>query len=130
MDAQQYRLRVDDIRVSHDVAETQVQLLAVVTKAEAHAWLDEQGTPAEDPPQGVVADEEEPRRAARTDLIASRTPRTSGTRVRYGVGDDLRARVSRLNVGRSRKTWCCTSCRERHMACLVRTASTAAWRKR
>lgn len=42
----QYRLRVGDIRVFYDVTETQVQVLAVVTKADAQAWLDEQGTPA------------------------------------------------------------------------------------
>jgi mRNA interferase RelE/StbE len=40
----QYRLRVGDIRVFYDVTETQVQVLAIVTKAEAQAWLDEQGT--------------------------------------------------------------------------------------
>ena len=40
----QYRLRVDDIRVFYDVTEAQVQVLAIVTKAEAQAWLDEQGT--------------------------------------------------------------------------------------
>ena len=39
----QYRLRVGDIRVFYDVTETQVQVLAVVSKAEAQAWLDEQG---------------------------------------------------------------------------------------
>ena len=44
----QYRLRVDDIRVFYDVTETQVQVLAIVTKAEAQTWLDEQGTAAED----------------------------------------------------------------------------------
>jgi len=43
----QYRLRVGDIRVFYDVTETQVQVLAVVTKAEARSWLDEQGTPVE-----------------------------------------------------------------------------------
>ena len=41
----QYRLRVGDIRVFYDVTETQVQVLAIVTKAEAQAWLDESGTP-------------------------------------------------------------------------------------
>ena len=41
----QYRLRVGDIRVFYDVAETQVQVLAVVTKAEADTWLKEFGTP-------------------------------------------------------------------------------------
>jgi mRNA interferase RelE/StbE len=41
----QYRLRVGDIRVFYDVTETQVQVLAIVTKTEAQSWLDEQGTP-------------------------------------------------------------------------------------
>ena len=41
----QYRLRVGDIRVFYDVTEAQVQVLAIVTKAEAQAWLDEEGTP-------------------------------------------------------------------------------------
>jgi mRNA interferase RelE/StbE len=45
----QYRLRVGDIRVLHDVTETQVQVLAVVSKAEAHAWLDERGQPRRAP---------------------------------------------------------------------------------
>ena len=40
----QYRLRVDDIRVFYDVTKTQVQILAVVTKEQAQAWLEEQGT--------------------------------------------------------------------------------------
>ena len=44
----QFRLRVGNIRVFYDVTETQVQVLAVVTKADAHAWLDEQGTPIAD----------------------------------------------------------------------------------
>jgi len=48
----QYRLRVDDIRVFYDVTETQVQVLAIVTKAEAQAWLDAQGTPAERETEG------------------------------------------------------------------------------
>ena len=43
----QYRLRIGDIRVFYDVTETQVQVLAIVTKAEAQSWLDEQGTPAQ-----------------------------------------------------------------------------------
>jgi mRNA-degrading endonuclease RelE of RelBE toxin-antitoxin system len=36
----QYRLRVNDIRVFYDIAEEEVQILAIVTKAEAEAWLD------------------------------------------------------------------------------------------
>jgi mRNA-degrading endonuclease RelE of RelBE toxin-antitoxin system len=48
----QYRLRVGDIRVFYDVTETQVQVLAIVTKAEADAWLKEYGTPAKDRAEG------------------------------------------------------------------------------
>ena len=48
MSQPQFRLRVGDIRVFYDVTETQVQVLAVVTKADAQAWLDRQGTPTAD----------------------------------------------------------------------------------
>ena len=41
----QYRLRVGDMRVFYDVTETTVEVLAIVTKDEAQAWLDEEGTP-------------------------------------------------------------------------------------
>jgi mRNA-degrading endonuclease RelE of RelBE toxin-antitoxin system len=51
----QYRLRVDDIRVFYDVTETQVQILAIVTKDQAQAWLDEQGTAAKEPAEGSRA---------------------------------------------------------------------------
>jgi mRNA-degrading endonuclease RelE of RelBE toxin-antitoxin system len=44
----QYRLRVDEIRVFYDVTETEVHVLAVVPKAQAQAWLDEEGTPAQE----------------------------------------------------------------------------------
>lgn len=45
----QYRLRVGDIRVFYDVTESQVQILAIVTKAEAQAWLDQEGTTTQGP---------------------------------------------------------------------------------
>src|SRR6202163_4397942 len=41
----QYRLRVDDIRVFYDVTETTVQVLAIIPKAQAQAWLEEEGIP-------------------------------------------------------------------------------------
>lgn len=41
----QYRLRVGDIRVFYDVTETTVEVLAIVPKAQADAWLAEKGTP-------------------------------------------------------------------------------------
>ena len=40
----QFRLRVGEIRVFYDVTETAVEILAIVEKAEAHAWLDEEST--------------------------------------------------------------------------------------
>ena len=42
----QYRLRVGEIRVFYDVTEATVEVLAVLTKAEAQAWLDAKGAPA------------------------------------------------------------------------------------
>lgn len=54
----QYRLRVGDIRVFYDVTETQVQVLAIVTKEQAQAWLDEQGTREDDTESGGVGGSE------------------------------------------------------------------------
>ena len=45
LDHPQYRLRVDDIRVFYDVKENQVDVLAIVPKALAQEWLDDEGTP-------------------------------------------------------------------------------------
>ncbi len=39
----QYRLRVGDVRVFYDVTETEVAVLAIVSKEEAQAWLAEWG---------------------------------------------------------------------------------------
>jgi mRNA interferase RelE/StbE len=39
----QYRLRVDDVRVFYDVSEHTVEVLAIVSKADADAWLSELG---------------------------------------------------------------------------------------
>jgi hypothetical protein len=36
---------VGEIRVFYDVTDKEVQVLAIVSKAEAQAWLDKQGTP-------------------------------------------------------------------------------------
>ncbi len=35
----QYRLRVEEVRVFHDVIGKEVQVLAIVTKSEASGWL-------------------------------------------------------------------------------------------
>lgn len=40
----QFRLRVGDIRVFYDIQEAAVEILAIVAKSEAQAWLDEEGT--------------------------------------------------------------------------------------
>jgi mRNA-degrading endonuclease RelE of RelBE toxin-antitoxin system len=46
LDRPQYRLRVDEVRVFYDVQEDTVQVLAIVAKAQADAWLKAQGTPS------------------------------------------------------------------------------------
>jgi mRNA interferase RelE/StbE len=40
----QFRLRVGDLRVFYDVTNEAVEVLAIVAKAQAQAWLAEQGT--------------------------------------------------------------------------------------
>ncbi len=47
----QYRLRVGEVRVFYDVTTEAVEVLAIVTKAEAAHWLAEHGTP--DAPGGA-----------------------------------------------------------------------------
>jgi mRNA-degrading endonuclease RelE of RelBE toxin-antitoxin system len=42
----QYRLRVGEVRVFYDVTREAVEVLAIVTKAEAAHWLAEHGTPS------------------------------------------------------------------------------------
>src|SRR5437899_7823211 len=44
----QYRLRVDDIRVFYDIREETVELLAIVPKSGAEAWLADAGKPVEE----------------------------------------------------------------------------------
>ena len=39
----QYRLRVGEPRVFYDVIESEVQVLAVISKAQAQAWLEQEG---------------------------------------------------------------------------------------
>jgi mRNA interferase RelE/StbE len=41
----QYRLRVDDVRVFYDITKSNVEVLAIVPKSEAEAWLAEAGKP-------------------------------------------------------------------------------------
>lgn len=48
MSQPQYRLRVGDLRVFYDVGPGEVQVLAIVTKAQAQAWLDREGIADED----------------------------------------------------------------------------------
>jgi mRNA interferase RelE/StbE len=41
----QYRLRVDDIRVFYDIVDEVVQIIAVIAKPDAAAWLAREGIP-------------------------------------------------------------------------------------
>jgi mRNA interferase RelE/StbE len=42
----QYRLRIGEVRVFYDVSGSTVEILAIVTKSEAEAWLRQFGSPA------------------------------------------------------------------------------------
>ena len=42
----QYRLRVGEARVFYDISGSTVEILAIVTKSEAEAWLRQFGDPA------------------------------------------------------------------------------------
>jgi mRNA-degrading endonuclease RelE of RelBE toxin-antitoxin system len=46
LDRPQYRLRVDEVRVFYDLSEGSVQVLAIVPKSQAEAWLKATGTPS------------------------------------------------------------------------------------
>ncbi len=47
----QYRLRIGEVRVFYDVTDKAVEILAIVTKADAPRWLDQHGSP--DAPGGA-----------------------------------------------------------------------------
>jgi mRNA-degrading endonuclease RelE of RelBE toxin-antitoxin system len=51
----QYRLRVNEVRVFYDVTDKTVEVLAIVTKEQAEAWLAEEGVPT--PPGSPGEDE-------------------------------------------------------------------------
>jgi len=50
----QYRLRLEDTRVCYDVTDTAVEVLAIVSKAQAEVWLEEHGQadPGSSPGEG------------------------------------------------------------------------------
>jgi mRNA-degrading endonuclease RelE of RelBE toxin-antitoxin system len=47
----QYRLRIEDIRLFYDVTDEAVEVLAIVPKSEATAWLKRHGQPEEETPE-------------------------------------------------------------------------------
>jgi mRNA interferase RelE/StbE len=51
----QYRLRVDEIRVFYDVTASTGEILAIIEKREAQAWLTQSGTPG---PNGGAGESE------------------------------------------------------------------------
>ena len=46
LDRSQYRLRVNEVRVFYDVTKTTVEVLAIVSKEQAEAWLAHEAVPA------------------------------------------------------------------------------------
>jgi mRNA interferase RelE/StbE len=55
----QYRLRVDEFRVFYDLTEDTVEILAIVAKPDAEAWLAQFGQP-EEPEEGEDDEESAP----------------------------------------------------------------------
>jgi len=51
----QFRLRIDDIRVFYDVTDATVEVLAIISKAQAAEWLQERG---EEEPGGASGEGE------------------------------------------------------------------------
>ena len=51
----QYRLRVNEVRVFYDVSKATVEVLAIIRKKQAEAWLAEAATPST--PRGSGEDE-------------------------------------------------------------------------
>lgn len=47
MSKPQFRLRVGEVRVFYDITNETVEILAIVKKAEAQGWLEEEGSPDE-----------------------------------------------------------------------------------
>jgi PHD/YefM family antitoxin component YafN of YafNO toxin-antitoxin module len=60
--------------VFYDVTETQVQVLAIVTKADAQSWLDEQGTPL--------------RLAVNEEIVITRHGRPAGVLIGFASEED------------------------------------------
>lgn len=58
----------------YDVTETQVQVLAIVTKADAQSWLDEQGTPL--------------RLAVNEEIVITRHGRPAGVLIGFASEED------------------------------------------
>ena len=48
MSKPQYRLRVGEVRIFYDVTTQAVEVLAIISKTAAQAWLEEHGTATED----------------------------------------------------------------------------------
>ncbi len=44
----QYRLRVGEVRVFYDIEEDRVEVLAIIDKAQASAWIEAQGKGSEE----------------------------------------------------------------------------------
>ncbi|MEI6776017.1 MAG: hypothetical protein WCK70_03900 [Chloroflexales bacterium] len=60
METPQYRLRVDNIRVFYDITGGDVEIIAVIDKAAAAAWLAREGILAEETSHADDYAEEEP----------------------------------------------------------------------
>ena len=113
----QYRLRVGDIRVFYDLTETQVQVLAVVSKAEAKRGSTNRGHQLRTKPRTValaaVKDDlsKYPRLAVDEEIVITRHGRPAGILIGFASEDDWFEEATRLTVCAIMSPW-----REAHSA--------------
>ena len=86
----QYRLRVGDIRVFYDVADREVTVLAITTKAQAESWLAQKESPMKTVALAKVKDDLSGylRKAEREEIVITRHGRPAGVLIGFESEDD------------------------------------------
>ena len=86
----QYRLRVGDTRVFYDVRDEAVEVLAIVAKRQAQAWLAGRGTPEPESALAKVKDDFSRylRLASEDEVVITRHGRPAGVLIGFASEDD------------------------------------------
>ena len=90
MSQSQFRLRVGDIKVFYDVTETAVEILAIVGKGEAQAWLEKKAPELRAVALAEVKDDLSKylRLAADEEIVITRHGRPAGVLIGFDSEDD------------------------------------------